>query len=85
MDLAGVLKDLERETGVGVRDIHSRDSRTRRIVLARWTAWKRLHEAGASLHQIARAWGCDHSSILHAKRKGWEPAQMGSRTAGEPR
>jgi hypothetical protein len=48
-------------------------SRAPANVAARWLAWAMLDAEGASAYSIARAWGCDHTSILHAKSKGWGP------------
>ena len=56
-------------------------NRTYEIVKKRWGLWKLQFEAGMSQNQIARAWGCDHGSINHAKNHNFEPR----RSVGRPR
>lgn len=46
------------------------------VVQKRWALWKAQYEAGISLSTIARAWGCDHGSICHAKKQGWNPSKQ---------
>ena len=37
----------------------------------RYRVWQILHENGYSASSIARAWGMDHTSVIHAKQNGW--------------
>jgi hypothetical protein len=46
------------------------------VVRKRWALWRAQYEAGISLSTIARAWGCDHGSICHAKKQGWNPGKQ---------
>ena len=46
------------------------------VVQKRWALWKVQYEAGISLAAIARAWGCDHGSICHAKKNNWNPSKQ---------
>lgn len=52
---------------------------------ARWWAWSQLVAAGYGFGGIGRAWPCHHTSILHARDKGWgqtenAPTEAGART-----
>jgi hypothetical protein len=47
------------------------------IVQRRWTIWKTQYETGMSISEIARAWECDHGSILYAKSKNWKATGKG--------
>lgn len=46
------------------------------VVQKRWALWKVQYEAGIPMTVIARAWGCDHGSICHAKKQGWNPSKQ---------
>lgn len=46
------------------------------VVQKRWALWKVQYEAGIPMTTIARAWGCDHGSICHAKKQGWNPSKQ---------
>lgn len=46
------------------------------VVRKRWALWRAQYEAGIAMTTIARAWGCDHGSICHAKKQGWEPSKQ---------
>jgi hypothetical protein len=67
--LAGLAAEI---CGVAFEDVIG-ERRIPAHVAARWLAWSMLDAEGASAYSIARAWGCDHTSILHAKSKGWGP------------
>jgi hypothetical protein len=47
-------------------------NRTAEVVQRRWEIWKMQREAGITTTAIARAWGCDHASILYAEKKNWK-------------
>lgn len=58
-------------TGISVKDLRSA-KRTRKVCRARWLAWRQLHDVdGYGFAGIARAWGCDHTSVMNAKAQGW--------------
>jgi transposase-like protein len=40
-------------------------------VTKRWTLWKHQLEAGMSTSEIARHWGCHHTSIINAKKRNF--------------
>jgi hypothetical protein len=42
------------------------------IVARRWALWKEQYNAGIPAAVIARAWGCDHSTILNARDMNWQ-------------
>jgi len=46
-------------------------NRTSEIVAKRWGLWKIQYGQGYTTHQIARAWGCNRSTIEYARDKGW--------------
>jgi hypothetical protein len=46
-------------------------NRTSAIVAKRWGLWKIQYQQGYTTHQIARAWGCNRSTIEYARDKGW--------------
>lgn len=52
--------------------VYGRRNRNAEQTAKRWALWKKQMELGVSMSAIARAWGCDHSSILHAKKKGFK-------------
>jgi hypothetical protein len=41
------------------------------IVARRWALWKDQYNAGIPASVIARAWGCDHTTILNARDMNW--------------
>lgn len=56
----------------GKRFFRSSKNRTAEIVAKRWAMWRDQHNAGIPISVIARAWGCDHATILNAKARNWE-------------
>jgi len=46
----------------------ARSNRTFGVVNKRWALWKVQFEAGMSPLQIAKAWGCDRSSVMYARK-----------------
>jgi hypothetical protein len=42
------------------------------VVARRWALWKEQYNAGIPAAVIARAWGCDHSTILNARDMNWQ-------------
>ncbi|NBW16068.1 MAG: hypothetical protein EBR82_49605 [Caulobacteraceae bacterium] len=55
------------------------------VVQKRWALWRAQYEAGVPMNAIARAWGCDHGSICHAKKQGWEPRKQSRHNYPEKR
>lgn len=49
-----------------------KQNRTAEVVARRWQIWKMQNEAGIPANAIARAWGCDHATILYAKSRNWK-------------
>ena len=49
-----------------------RSNRTAEVVQRRWDIWRMQFESGIPIAAIARAWGCDHGSLCHAKRMNWK-------------
>ena len=62
-----IIKEVALATGFTPRQIVSQD-RTKAIVHARHLAMFEAKEAGASLGEIGRAFGRDHTSVIHAVR-----------------
>ena len=67
MPIMDVPKDLMPTLG----KFRARSNRTSEVVAKRWALWKIQYEAGHSFSEIARAWGCDHSTINYAFRKNF--------------
>lgn len=63
-----VVRRVSRATGVTVSQIRGR-SRRKPIVRARHAAWSLLDRLGWSIAGIAREFGVDHTSVLHALSK----------------
>ena len=47
-------------------------SRKKEIVAERWAVWEKLDRAGVGCTEIAKAFKCDHGSVLFAKRNGFK-------------
>ena len=63
-----IVKAVAAERGFTVEIILGR-GRSRPIVAVRWEVWRRLHARGWSSVAIGRAFGRDHSTILHALQR----------------
>ncbi|NBW20727.1 MAG: hypothetical protein EBR82_73460 [Caulobacteraceae bacterium] len=46
-------------------------NRTPDVVAKRWGLWRIQYQQGYTTHQIARAWGCNRSTIEYARDNGW--------------
>jgi len=57
------------------RNGRKRGNRKHDVVKKRWAFWKTQYEAGLTLSEIARQWGCDHGSILYARDRKWNPSK----------
>lgn len=62
------------EQGVPAAHVWS-SRRDLRTVAARWEAWRRILAFNTTTSELglANVWGCDHTSILNARRRGWVP------------
>ncbi|NDC24598.1 MAG: hypothetical protein EBZ49_10805, partial [Proteobacteria bacterium] len=45
-------------------------------VAERYAAWEKLDRAGVRASEIAKAFKCDHDSVLYAKRNGFKSGWM---------
>ena len=54
-------------------------NRTAAVVAKRWALWKVQREQGYTLQQIARAWGCNHSSVVNAEKNKFRAGYIGRR------
>lgn len=63
------IRDVSAQSGVPVGAIMGHDRRPR-IVAARHLAMRVAHYAGVSFAEIGRVMGRDHTSVMHAVRKG---------------
>jgi len=43
------------------------------ILAKRWALWRIQREQGYTFQEIARAWGCNHTSVCHAASRNWKP------------
>lgn len=69
--IAATVEAISAATGVPAGEIRS-SSRDGKATEARWLAWRELCEReGFGLSPTARAWGCHHASIIHARDSKW--------------
>ena len=47
------------------------------VVAKRWALWKSQRAQGYTVEQIAKAWGCNHSSISNAERHKFQAGYSG--------
>ena len=48
-------------------------NRTSTTTAKRWALWKLQREQGYTFQQIARAWGCNHTAVVHASKQDFTP------------
>ena len=48
-------------------------NRTSTTTAKRWALWKLQREQGYTFQQIARAWGCNHTAVVHASKHDFTP------------
>lgn len=60
---------------------HAATSRDRACVLVRWRTWRELRRMRWSYPRIARAFGVDHTTVMHAVKSG-EPVITETRPCG---
>ena len=70
-----IVRAVAAERGFTVETILGR-GRSHPIVAVRWEVWRRLHDAGWSSVAIGRAFDRDHSTVLHALRRGATPIEV---------
>lgn len=72
-----VIADVAQEYGVAPDVMRNTRRRGKRLTQARREAWRRLAKPNIAVISIARAWPCDHTTILHGlgvtnqDRKRW--------------
>lgn len=52
--------------------LKARKCRKKDIVAERWGVWEKLDRAGVRCTEIAKAFKCNHGSVLFAKRQGFK-------------
>jgi hypothetical protein len=57
----------------------TRGNRSYNTVRKRWNIWKAQHQSGLSMQEIAKAWGCHHTSIINAKNRNFIPRKATGR------
>ena len=65
--LLQVVRDVAQEAKLHPREVLASGGR-KTVVEARWEAWRRLR-ATYGYAPIARAWGCHHTTVIHAMRQ----------------
>lgn len=69
-DRATALALLDEEADrANVDRFEARSSRTKGPTLVRWRVWRELRRMGWSYPRIARAFGVDHTTVMHAVRR----------------
>lgn len=63
--------DIPRELKPTLGKFRMPKNRSHSVVTKRWTLWKHQLESGMSTSEIARHWGCHHTSILNAKKRNF--------------
>jgi len=48
-----------------------RRNREYHVVQRRWSLWKEQLKTGISVNALAKAWGCDHGTILFARKQNF--------------
>jgi len=64
--------DIPKELVPTYGKYRARGNRSHSIVKKRWELWRAQHESGLSLQEIAKAWGCHHTSVLNAKKRNFK-------------
>ena len=52
-------------------------NRTAAVVAKRWALWKLQRAQGYTFQQIAKAWGCNHSSVVNAEKNKFNAGYIG--------
>lgn len=63
--------------------LEDRASRKKEIVEKRWEIWEKLDRAGVCPTEVAKAFKCDHSSVIYAKKNGFKPYAGYAERAGK--
>lgn len=77
----GLVKEKTLDTPIVVPDdlrlINKQGQRQKRnrayhVVQKRWNLWAEQLKTGISVNALAKAWGCDHGTILFAKKRNFK-------------
>ena len=68
-DVQALVRQAAAERGVSASEVMGPGNNDGDLVQARWDVWMRLLEQGYSPYAVANAWGCDHTSIVYARRR----------------
>jgi hypothetical protein len=60
-------------------DQKQKGNRAYHMVQKRWDLWKEQLKTGISANALAKAWGCDHTTILFAQRQNFTAKKAWSR------
>jgi hypothetical protein len=71
--------DIPKELVPTYGKYRARGNRSHSIVRKRWELWKAQHQSGLSIQEIAKAWGCHHTSIINAKNRNFIPRKATGR------
>ena len=71
--------DIPKELVPTYGKYRARGNRSHSIVKKRWELWKAQHDSGLSIQEIAKAWGCHHTSVLNAKNRNFTPRKATGR------
>lgn len=56
---------------IKIKGQRQKRNRPYHIVKKRWALWKEQLKTGISVNALAKAWDCDHGSILFAKKRNF--------------
>jgi hypothetical protein len=71
--------DIPKELVVTYGKYRARGNRKYDVVKKRWAIWKAQYNSGLSLTNIAKAWGCHHTTILNAVNRNFTPRKATGR------
>ena len=63
--------DIPKELRPTIGKFRMPRNRSFAIVSKRWALWKAQLASGMNIHELADAWGCDHTTIRNAKERGF--------------
>ena len=67
--------EIPKELLPTVGKYRTRSNRTYEVVKKRWALWKTQLDAGASVAEMSKAWGCDRGTVLYAIRNDFIPSK----------
>jgi len=71
--------DIPKELVPTYGKYRARGNRKYDVVKKRWAIWKAQYNSGLSLTNIAKAWGCHHTTILNAVNRNFTPRKATGR------